>query len=173
MNKKISKSLIEKCKKIKLLLSDVDGVLTDGGMYYTEKGETMKKFNTKDGMGVELLKNYGIETILITKENSIIVKKRAKKIKVEAHIGILDKKKILDTISKKYNVKNEEIAYIGDDVNDLEIMKRVGFSAAPEDAVDDIKKISNYISSLKGGNGVLREIADMILSIKNNTIEEN
>jgi YrbI family 3-deoxy-D-manno-octulosonate 8-phosphate phosphatase len=166
-----SKVLIQKCKKIKLLLSDVDGVLTDGGMYYTEKGEIMKKFNTKDGMGVELLRKNKIDVVLITREKSVIVKKRAKKINVEAHIGILDKKKILNKICKKYNVKYEETAYIGDDVNDLEIMKQVGFSASPSDAVDKVKKISNYISSLKGGNGVLREIADMIITIKSDNEE--
>ncbi len=88
-----SKLIIQKCKKIKLLLSDVDGVLTDGGMYYSDKGEIMKKFNTKDGMGVELLRKNKIDVVLITREKSEIVKKRAKKINVEAHIGVLDKKR--------------------------------------------------------------------------------
>lgn len=166
MEKIKSKSLLEKCKKIQLLISDVDGVLTDGGMYYSEKGEVMKKFNTKDGMGVELLRIKKIKTILLTKENTDIVKKRAKKINVEVYVGVLKKEKLLDEICKKHNVKNEEIAYIGDDVNDIEIMKLVGFSASPQDAIEEVKKISNFTSNLKGGNGVLREIADMILSTK-------
>jgi len=120
-----------KLKKIKLVLTDVDGVLTDGGMYYSESGEFMKKFNTRDSMGMELLLNYKIKTVFITRENSQIVKKRVKKISiVDLYSGISDKKKVLSEILIKYNVKNNEIAYIGDDINDIEIMKSIGFSVA-------------------------------------------
>ena len=157
-----------KLKKIKLVLTDVDGVLTDGGMYYSESGEFMKKFNTKDSMGMELLLNYNIKTIFVTRENSKIVKKRVKKISiVDLYSGVLDKKQILSEIIKKYQVNNNEIAYIGDDVNDVEIMKSVGFSATPFDGNYRVKKISDYICKTKGGNGAFREISDLILKLKN------
>ena len=150
--------------KIRIVLSDVDGVFTDGGMYYSDKGEVLKKFNTKDGMGVELLKDKNIPTILITKEKSLITKKRSKKIKVEKLLeGISDKERILEKICLQYNIKNNEIAYIGDDVNDLKIMKKVGLTCCPFDSIPEIKRISNLISSKKGGDGCFREFADYII----------
>lgn len=159
-----SEILKKKCRKIKLLISDVDGILTDGGMYYSEKGEVLKKFNTRDGMGIELLSKKGVKTILMTKENSNIVKSRAKKIKVAAtYLGISTKEKHLTKICKKFSVNNEQIAYIGDDVNDLEIIKKVGFSVAPDDAVFQVRKKVDYVCKTKGGDGVLREVADFIL----------
>lgn len=156
-----------KCKKIKLIISDVDGVLTDGGMYYSEKGEIMKKFNTRDGMGVELLEDK-IKTILMTKENSKIVLERAKKIKVsEVFVGIKNKENILPEICKKYKILLSEIAYIGDDLNDLKIMKEVGLTAAPKDGNEKIRKISDYVCETKGGDGAFREFVDLILFYKN------
>jgi len=128
----MNKNLLEKCKKIKLVISDVDGVLTDGGMYYSEKGEELKKFNTKDGMAVELLQKNEIPVILMTKEKSKIVLQRAKKIQIKkSYIGITNKEEKLVEICKKFKVGLKNIAYIGDDINDLEIMKKVGFSASP------------------------------------------
>jgi YrbI family 3-deoxy-D-manno-octulosonate 8-phosphate phosphatase len=162
----IRKSLQKKLRNIKIILSDIDGVLTDGGMYYSTNGEIMKKFNTKDGMGIELLKQIGIETILITKENSKISKMRAKKMKVNIFSGVIHKENTLDKICKKYGIFPENMAYIGDDLNDLEIMKKVGFSATPKDGVDKIKKNATYICSKIGGDGVFREISDMILISK-------
>jgi 3-deoxy-D-manno-octulosonate 8-phosphate phosphatase (KDO 8-P phosphatase) len=156
-----------KLKKIKLVISDVDGVLTDGSMYYSSKGEELKKFHTRDGMGVELLLEKNIPTILISKEKSKIVTSRAKKIRVSlTKIGIIKKENELSKICAKFNVKPNEIAYIGDDVNDKEIMKLVGFSAAPKDAIFSIKKIANYTCLKKGGEGAFRELADIIISSK-------
>lgn len=157
------------CKKIKLVISDVDGVLTDGGMYYSEKGEQLKKFNTRDGMAVELLKKNKIPVILMTKEKSKIVLERGRKIQVKkAYIGIKNKEEKLSEICKKFKVNETEIAYIGDDINDLEIMKKVGFSASPHNGMDIIKKNSNYICKLNGGEGVLREVTELIISSKSN-----
>lgn len=153
-----------KLKKIKLVLTDVDGVLTDGGMYYSETGEFMKKFNTRDSMGMELLLNINIKTVFVTRENSKIVKKRIKKIRIaDLYSGILDKSKLLPTILEKYGVKSNEIAYIGDDVNDIEIMKLVGFSVTPLDGNYEVKKISDYVCNVNGGNGAFRELADLII----------
>ena len=160
----LAKQIVQKCKKIKVIISDVDGVLTDGGMYYSEKGEVLKKFNTRDGMAIKLLEN-GIKTILITGENSKIVKARAKKIKASnVFIGISKKELLLPKICKKYNVSNSEIAYIGDDLNDYKIMKKVGFSATPSDGIAEIKLVSDYVCKIKGGHGAFREFCDLILN---------
>ena len=157
----------KRSRKIKLIISDVDGVLTDGGMYYGEKGEVMKKFNTRDGMGVEIIKNK-IKVIFMTRENSKIVLRRAKKLRIDdAYIGIQKKEDLLPDICKKYGISKSEIAYIGDDINDHGIMKEVGFSIAPRDGHEKIKRISNYICKLNGGEGVFREVAELILSAHN------
>jgi len=162
-----SKSITVKCKRIKLIITDVDGVLTDGGMYYSSRGEIMKKFNTKDGMAVEILKKIGIKTILMTKENSKIVIKRAEKIKVEkVYTGILNKEQKLEEICKKFNVKKQEIAYMGDDINDLNIMKQVELSVCPSDAEKEIIEMSDYVCTKEGGQGVFREFANLILKIR-------
>tara|TARA_B100001146_G_C16193475_1_gene440329 strand:- start:951 stop:1448 length:498 start_codon:yes stop_codon:yes gene_type:complete len=154
----------KKLKKIRLVITDVDGVLTDAGIFYNKNGEFLKKFNTRDSMGMELLLNCGIKTVMLTRENSEIVKKRAKKIKIaELYSNVADKKSILPKILKNYNVRIDEIAYIGDDINDLEIMRSIGFAATPNDGNTEVKKISNYICKMKGGEGAFREIADLIL----------
>ena len=159
-----SKKIIQKCRKIKLIISDVDGVLTDGGMYYSKTGEVMKKFNAKDGMGVELLRKK-IKIVLMTKERSQIVLKRAKKIKVDqVYTGIKNKELLLPKICVKYKISKNEIAYIGDDVNDFNIMKQIGLSAVPSDGNEKIKNISDYVCKTKGGDGAFRELVDLILS---------
>ena len=160
----ISKKISQKCKKIKLIITDVDGVLTDGGMYYSEKGEIMKKFNARDGMAVELLSKNNIKTILLTRENSKIVKKRGLKIKAASTITGIQKKELhLETICRKFRVLPKEIAYIGDDINDIEISKLAGLSASPLDGVTQFKKNVDYICKNKGGNGAFREFVDLII----------
>ena len=159
---------IKKCKKIKLILTDVDGVLTDGCMYYSSKGEELKKFHTRDGMAVELLLQKNIKTIIITKEKSEIVISRAKKINVfKVYSGIKQKDKILNQICTKFKVTPDETTFIGDDVNDEKIMKLVGLSFAPSDATQTIKNIADIITNAKGGQGVLREVTDKILLSQN------
>ena len=154
-------------KNIKILLTDVDCVLTDGGMYYTSNGDVMKKFYTRDGMGVNMLRRKGIPTIIVTKEKTQMVKKWAKKMNIEyLYDGIQQKETILKIISKKYNVKNSEIGYIGDDINDIELLKMVGFSATPKDGVLEAQKIVHYICKKNGGEGAFREVADIVLSHK-------
>ena len=163
----MKKLLLSKIKKIEILLTDVDCVLTDCGMYYDKRGDSMKKFHTRDGMAVTLLRKKSIPTIIVTKEKTIIVRKWAKRMKVyKTYDGIIDKVSILSKICKTFNVKSEQIAYIGDDVNDLELLKSVGFSAVPNDAISEAKIIADYICKTNGGNGVLREIADLVISAK-------
>jgi len=165
-NKMTKSTIRKKCRNIELLLTDVDGVLTDGAMYYSNKGEIMKKFNTKDGMGVELLNKIGIKTIFITRENSQIVKQRAKKLNVDSYINIKNKMLIVTKIAKKFDINLNKIAYIGDDVNDYTVMKQIGFTATPNNAIQEIKDISDYICEKNGGDGAFREIADLIIEIK-------
>ena len=163
----MKKLLLSKIKKIEILLTDVDCVLTDCGMYYDKRGDSMKKFHTRDGMAVTLLRKKSIPTIIVTKEKTIIVRKWAKRMKVyKTYDGIVDKVSILSKICKTFNVKSEHVAYIGDDVNDLELLKSVGFSAVPNDAISEAKIIADYICKTNGGNGVLREIADLVISAK-------
>ncbi len=150
-------------QKIKLFAMDVDGVLTDGGMFYSEAGEVLKKFNTRDGMGIELLRKNGIIPAIITKEKSEIVLKRAEKLKVEeVYIGVEDKLEVVKRLIKKYNLSFELVAYIGDDINDIPLLKKVGLSCCPFDAVDEVKKIANYVCKTKGGEGAVREVVDII-----------
>ena len=164
----MEKKIITKCRSIKLMITDVDGVLTDGGMYYSEKGESLKKFNTRDAMGMELLKKINIPTLLVTRENSKIVQQRAKKIQVMLYMNIKDKKSLLPKICREYKVEPKNIAYIGDDVNDIEIMKQVGLTAVPHDAMNEIKTISDYVCTLRGGEGSFREFANLIIHFHSN-----
>lgn len=159
--------LSEKCKKIKMVLTDVDGVLTDGGMYYTKEGDVMKKFHARDGMGITLLRKQNIPTIIITKEKTMMVKQWAKKMNVEKlHDGINQKDLMVKEICKKYKLDVKELAYIGDDVNDIELLKKVGFSASPKDGIKEVKDICDYICTTDSGKGAFRELCDLILSKK-------
>jgi len=154
-------------KKIKLFLSDVDGTLTDAGMYYGENGEEFKKFNTHDGKGFELIRNAGIKTGIITSENTKIVESRAKKMKVDYLYQGLEHKGKLEVakeICKKENITLDEVAYIGDDINCKELLENVGLAACPSNALDDVKNIPNIIKlSKSGGDGVVREFVEEIL----------
>ncbi|MGL5348545.1 MAG: HAD-IIIA family hydrolase [Peptostreptococcaceae bacterium] len=164
---KTKKVPIENVSEIKIFLTDCDGVLTDGGMYYTDTGDEMKKFNTKDGMAFELLKKEGILTGIVTGENTEMIKMRAEKLKVdELYMGIKNKIEAIDNICKKYNIGYENIAYIGDDINDLEVIKLVGLGCCVEDAIEIIKSYSKYITKAKGGNGAVREVAELLISNK-------
>ena len=163
----MNESIKNKCKKIKLVLTDVDGVLTDGGRYYSEKGEIVKRFHVRDGMGINILLRNGIKTAIVTKENSKIVKKWAKEMKIsKTYSGIKIKEKELEKICKYYKILPNEIAFIGDDVNDIKLMKKVGFAVTPSDGILQAKKIANYICKNSGGNGALREMIDLILKEK-------
>jgi 3-deoxy-D-manno-octulosonate 8-phosphate phosphatase (KDO 8-P phosphatase) len=163
----MNRDLIEKAKKIKLLLTDCDGVLTDGGVYYSESGEVMKRFNIRDGMGVERLRKMGIPTGIITGERSPSVVRRAEKLNIEElHLGVKDKPEKLRTILSRLALKKEEIAYIGDDVNDLEVMQMVGLTACPNDAISLVKPHVDYICEAKGGQGAFREFVELIIAAR-------
>ncbi len=164
-----SKSLLaEKGSRIRLVLTDCDGVLTDGGVYYSAAGEEMKRFFIRDGMGVQRLRQLrGIETGIVTGELSESVKRRAEKLKIEElHLGCKDKRPLVEAIAARLKLKLDEIAYIGDDVNDLEVLKIVGLSACPADAETEVKEYVNLICTKPGGQGAFRELAELIIGSK-------
>ena len=152
---------------IKMFLSDCDGCLTDGGMYYSEAGDELKKFNTKDGMGISNLKNAGLITGIITGENSEAVRRRAEKLHIdEVFLGVKDKLAVAKVLCEKYNLSLDEIVYIGDDINDLELIKAVGFGCAVSNAMPIIKDAADYVTAHRGGDGAIREVTDIILSAR-------
>ena len=160
--------LKKKLEKIKVVLTDNDGVLTDTGVYFSAKGEEFKRFSIRDGMGVERMRKYaGVETIIITGEESGSVRTRAEKLKIkEYYLGVKKKEELLPEIMRRNNVTPEEIAFIGDDSNDVEIMKLVGFRATPSDGMSFIKELADYVCENKGGNGAFREVAELIIAFK-------
>ncbi|RKR14776.1 N-acylneuraminate cytidylyltransferase [Maribacter vaceletii] len=159
--------LIKNKSSIKLVLTDVDGVLTDAGMYYSESGDEIKKFNTHDGMGFQLLREAGFKTGIITSENTNIVKNRAEKLKVDFLFqGKINGGKLnaAQSICEKLNITLDEVAYIGDDINCKELLTNVGISACPKNATRTIKEIYNInILGKKGGEGVFREFTELLL----------
>ena len=154
-------------KRIRLVAMDVDGVLTDAGMYYSESGEELKKFNTRDGMGIKLLQRAGLITALITMEDTKLVTRRAEKLAIpEVHQGARDKLAVMREMVARHGLTLQQVAYIGDDVNDLEVLNAVGFSAAPADALPAVRNAVDYVCRQKGGEGAVREVADLILEAK-------
>lgn len=155
-------------KQIKLFLCDVDGTLTDGGMYYSESGDELKKFNTRDGMGLQLLREAGIKTGIITSEDTKIVENRAKKLKVDfLYQGKRNggKLAVAKEICDKMGITLDEVAYIGDDVNCVELLKTTGVKACPADACEETKKITGiHVMTKKGGEGCVREFCEKILN---------
>ena len=151
---------------IKMFLTDCDGCLTDGGMYYSENGDEMKKFNTRDGMGFALLKNTGIITGIITSENVKLNRKRAEKMKLDIlEAGCKDKLSAARILCEERGIALENVAYVGDDINDIALMKEVGFSCCPADAVEAVKDVADYVADACGGEGVIREIIENLMGI--------
>jgi YrbI family 3-deoxy-D-manno-octulosonate 8-phosphate phosphatase len=148
-----------------MLLMDVDGVLTDGGMYYTESGDELKKFNTRDGHGITLLHAAGVKTALVTRERTAIVTRRAAKLGIsEVQQGVMDKLPVVKAILEKHGITGDAACYVGDDLGDLEVMKFVGVSVAVADALPGIKRIARYVTKQRGGEGAVREVCDLILA---------
>lgn len=160
-------SLIDKAKRIKFVLTDSDGVLTDTGAYYSVDGEVMKRFSIRDGMGVERLRDtLRIETGIITGEQSGSVLKRAEKLNIKyLYRGVKNKISLLPGILAELKIDKENIAYIGDDVNDIELLSEVGLSAAPSDGTAFVKNIVHYVCENKGGNGAFREFVELIIAL--------
>ena len=164
LNNIVTEELRNKARKIKLLLLDVDGVLTDGRIVYDSRGRDMKFFDVHDGLGVHVLGKSGIKTILITAKSSRAIGPRARDMRVEEVIeNIAPKSKALERILNKYKVDISEVCFVGDDLVDLCLMKRVGLSIAVFNAVPEIKQSASYITIREGGRGAVREVAELIL----------
>jgi 3-deoxy-D-manno-octulosonate 8-phosphate phosphatase (KDO 8-P phosphatase) len=154
-----------KLRKIKLLLLDVDGVLTDGGIYYSASGEELKKFNTQDGYGIVKLQRAGIRVGIITGKVSTIVARRATELGIEdVYQNLDDKLSVYGQIKAKLNLEDAHVAYIGDDEFDLPVLERVGFSAAPADAVEAVRRRVHYTCRRSGGAGAVREVIDLLMN---------
>ena len=160
-------SLAERLNRIKLVLTDCDGVLTDGKIYYTSGGQEIKAFHAQDGKGLKLLEGEGIISGIITGRESQMVTRRARELGIkEVHQEINDKLEIFHKIIHKYDLSAAETVYIGDDINDIPVLKKSGFSAAVADAVKEVKNEVDYVTEKKGGCGALREVIDLILKYR-------
>lgn len=149
---------------IKLILFDVDGVFTDGSVYLDENGKENLRFSRIDGKGIELLRNSGYKIGIISAEDSSIVKKRMEKLKIkEIHLGIKDKLSLYKNLKSKYSLSDKEIAFCGDDVQDIPVLQKVGLGFCPLNAQEDVKKICHYRSSFKGGEGFVRDVANFLI----------
>lgn len=161
------KAVKELAKNIKLLALDVDGVLTDGSIYLSPQQEAVKKFNAKDGMGISCAVRTGLLIVIITGRKSPIIALRAKELGItKVYEGIKDKRLALYDLMQEYCLQKEEIAYVGDDLNDLPALTQVGLACAPADAVDEVKRICHFISDKEGGNGAVRQVLELILGAR-------
>lgn len=160
-------NLKSKLKKIKMILLDVDGVLTDGKIILSSDGVEYKNFHAHDGYGILKAKRAGIIVGLLSGRTSEVVNKRADKLGIDlVYQGNEDKLSVFQEIKMKYNISEEETAFIGDDEFDIPLLKSVGFSAAPANAISEVKKVVDYVTKVEGGNGAAREVIDLILKVK-------
>ncbi len=161
------KELLKRLQKIKMLIMDVDGVMTDGGIILGVK-EELKKFNVQDGSATKYLHRQGIMTAIISGRKSAVVERRAEELGItEVHQYALKKLPVFNSLLKKYGLSPEEVAYVGDDLPDLPLLKRVGVAFAVANAVEEVKAVAHYITIASGGNGAIREIAELILKAQN------
>ncbi len=168
MSERLTSNLLKKASKIKLLICDVDGVLSDGKVYFTSNGDELKNFNIKDGLGIKLLQSAGIQVAIITGRQSTIVERRAHELNIK-HIyqGNSDKRQTFQNILSSLKLKPEEVAHIGDDLPDLPIMRSSGLGIGVADAHDFVIKNADWVTKAKGGEGAVREVADLLLTAQN------
>jgi 3-deoxy-D-manno-octulosonate 8-phosphate phosphatase (KDO 8-P phosphatase) len=156
--------LKEKIDPLKLIIFDVDGVLTDGTIIYALVGNDFKMFNVHDGFGIKLLQKAGFKIAVLSSRRSVTVEKRLKELNVHDNfMGLPNKLKAYEQLKDRYDLRDEEIAYVGDDIPDLVVMKRVGFAIAVQNAVDRVKQVAHYITKKHGGHGAVREVVELIL----------
>lgn len=163
-----SEKTIEQARKIKAIVFDVDGVLTDGGIVYDNAGMEFKRFNVKDGQIIKYLKRAEIYTAVITGRDSLVVRNRCEELKIDKHYhGIKNKLETYQKLKEKWQLTDEQIAYVGDDINDLPVLVRCGLSCTPSDGHYKVKEHVDLVLKSKGGEGVLRELADLVLEAQN------
>ena len=153
-----------KASDLRLFLTDVDGTLTDSGMYYSETGDELKKFNTRDGKGLQLLQQAGLRVGIITGENRELVRRRSEKLQLDyLFLGIADKVPVIQSLLDQLDLDWHQVAFIGDDVNDTALLEKVGYSAVPADAIRRNRELADYVCERKGGAGCVREFAEQLL----------
>ncbi len=163
----MKKGILKKLKNIKMIITDVDGVLTDGGITYDGSGKEIKTFNVLDGTGIKFAQRLGYIVVFLTGRESSIVAARAKELTVtEVHQKIWDKKKVYLKLLKKYRLKDEEVCCVGDDVLDLGILRAAGVAVSVPNAVLEVKKVSDWVTERSGGKGALREVLDQIFKVQ-------
>lgn len=156
---------------IRMLLVDVDGTLTDAGMYYGKDGESLKKFNTRDAAGMARLRRNGIAIGIVTSEDTPIVAARARKLGIDLlHMGIKDKLQLIESILRDHKIAWNHLAYIGDDLNDLPVLQRAGISACPADAVSHVRDVCDVVCKCKGGHGAVREFCDVLRPLGSDSV---
>ena len=169
MEEKYSAEIIERAKKVKLLVLDVDGVLTDGRIIYGNYGDELKNFDVNDGLGIFMVRKSGIKCIVVTAKASKVVTKRAKELRIDRVYGNFHYKiKALKKICKKFRVKEEEICFIGDDVIDIPVLKRVWLAVCPPNAMEEVKPFVHLTTEKGGGHGAVREICNFLLKAQGN-----
>ena len=162
----------ETFKKIKAFAFDVDGVMTDGSLTFLEDGREVKTYNAKDGLGIVMLGKAQVITSIITARDNNVVKLRAQQLDIkELYMGQKNKVLALKELCEKYNITTDEVAYMGDDLPDICVLKEVGLKCCPKDAVVEVKKECNFISDFGGGKGAVRELCDFILESKDITYD--
>jgi 3-deoxy-D-manno-octulosonate 8-phosphate phosphatase (KDO 8-P phosphatase) len=167
MNNMKAGELLEKIKSVAVLILDVDGVLTDGGIIFDDDGRETKRFDVRDGHGLKMLMRYDIEVILLTGRTSKVVERRAADLGIkDVYQGVRNKLEVFEEILRKRAISNEAAAFMGDDVMDVPVLRRVGFSATVADAMEDVKKVVDYVSEKPGGRGAVREVCEIILNAK-------
>ena len=172
LNEVLDEKLIEKMKTIRLLVLDVDGVMTDGKIIMNDMGREIKNFDVKDGHGIKILMRCGIDVILLTGRRSAVVEHRAKDIGIEeVYQGIFNKLEKFEEILQNKSFNYENIAFVGDDIVDIPLLKRVGFSVAVADAAEDVKKCVDYITKKAGGDGAVREVCELILQAQGKWVD--
>jgi 3-deoxy-D-manno-octulosonate 8-phosphate phosphatase (KDO 8-P phosphatase) len=165
LKQKLSSEILQKAKKVKLLLMDCDGVLTDGKLYFSKDGEELKVFNIKDGQGIVSWHKAGFLSGVITGRNSVMLEKRVEELGINyLKQGSKDKVKDLEEILSDSKLSIEEVAYIGDDISDIGLLKQVGFPIAVSDCADEILTEVLYLTKKNGGFGAVREVTDLLLN---------
>ena len=157
----------DRARRVRLLCVDVDGVLTDAGMYYGPDGEVLKKFNTRDGMGLERVREAGVAVAIISGEDSAIVHARATKLKIDdVFSGAADKRLAIDQLCARHGLGVDEVAFIGDDLNDLPALECVGLACAVADAAEPVKAVAHYVTERRGGDGAVREVCELLIAAR-------
>jgi len=159
--------LVARFRNIKLLSLDLDGTLTDGGIYYAEDGSELRKYQVQDGYGILLVKDAGIEVALITRSDTPAIQKRIDRLKIKfGRMGVYEKLPVLKEICKELGIGLDQVCHVADDVNDMDLMETVGLPVAVANARPQVKKAAAYITQAKGGDGAVREVCDLLLEHK-------